>query len=144
MSPTKVLLRRVGWPGILGGHCWTQYQHARVSHMAAGLLSGASKFGARAELLGPKRERLTIPAAVCLFGTSTNDEQPKTFLESIALAGCKMISPECPRGTLLPAGTESSHAGLSPAGEGAHPRESNHSPGWGQRGCLGGFVLPSS
>lgn len=49
-----------------GGHYLT---HSGPG-MAAVLLSGASKFGAIAELVGTRRERLTIPAVVCLFGSS--------------------------------------------------------------------------
>lgn len=41
------------------------------SCMAAVLVGGASKFGARAELLGTRRQRMTIAATVCLFHSST-------------------------------------------------------------------------
>lgn len=78
---------------------------------------GPASLGPEHNCWGQKRERLTIPAVACLLGSSINHEQPKTFLDSMALAGQEMIScPECPPvsvGPCFPAGAERSHAGLS-------------------------------
>lgn len=58
--------------------------------LAAVLLSGICKFGARAELLGTRRKGLTIPAVVYLCGSTITQRAAENISSSCCLGGCKM------------------------------------------------------
>ena len=58
--------------------------------LAVLLLSGVYKFGARAELLGTRREGLTIPAVVCLCGSTITQRAAENISSQCCLEGYKM------------------------------------------------------
>lgn len=80
----------MGWTWILQRYYLTQCWGTQV-HVWLLSAEWGKQVRGRAELLGTRRKRLTIPAVVCLFGFSTTDWAARNISRDY-LTGCKMIS----------------------------------------------------